>query len=221
MFKNILMPTDGSEHSEKAIERGIALAKLCGARVTGIHVLPHYMQRGAFEDYTYPDRFAQEQLEGDDHAQAEDFLEFVRKTALLADVQCEAVVATNDSPYDAIVSAANEHNCDLIIMTSRFRQGLVSLIMSSETERVLHRTSIPVLIFRALVSAEHRDKMPQIEQIAGERGQLVGRNQGNTAIAHNEFEQQVSDSEPRNQDVIAETAATIRRLPKSLQGSTE
>ena len=42
MFKHILMPTDGSGHSERAIERGFELAKLCGAKVTGIHVVPDY-----------------------------------------------------------------------------------------------------------------------------------------------------------------------------------
>lgn len=42
MFNHILMPTDGSDHSEKAIKRGIDLAKLCGAKVTGIHVVPDY-----------------------------------------------------------------------------------------------------------------------------------------------------------------------------------
>jgi len=158
MFKHILMPTDGSEHSERAIERGVELAKLCGAKVTGIHVMPDYRlmiaYEGAFDPVTY------ERVEEEARAQAASFLAFVQKTAAAAGVPCETVVATGDHPYDAIVNTANERGCDLIVMTSRYRRGLVSLIMGSETTRVLHRASIPVLMFRALMSVDHPDKAP-------------------------------------------------------------
>jgi len=156
MFKHILMPTDGSEHSERAIERGVELAKLCGAKVTGIHVMPDYRlmiaYEGAFDSATY------ERVEEEARARAANFLAFVQKTADAAGVPCETVAATNEHPYDAIVNTANERGCDLIVMTARYRRGLVALIMGSETTRVLHRASIPVLMFRALMSADHPDK---------------------------------------------------------------
>ena len=164
MFKNILMPTDGSEHSERAVERGIQLAKLCGAKVTGIHVVPDYRMMMAIADEAYSDPVMQEEIEKDARARAAGFLAFVQKTAATAGVPCETVVATDDHPYDAIVNTANEHGCDLIVMTSRYRRGLVSLIMGSEADRVLHRASIPVLTFRALMSADHRDKTPPKRQ---------------------------------------------------------
>ena len=158
MFKHILMPTDGSDHSERAIERGIELAKLCGAKVTGIHVMPDYRlliaYEGAFDPGTY------EKVEEEARGQAASFLAFVQKTAAAAGVSCDTVVATNDHPYDAIVNTANERGCDLIVMTSRYRRGLVSLIMGNEPSRGLHRASIPVLMFRALMSADHPDKTP-------------------------------------------------------------
>ena len=158
MFKHILMPTDGSEHSERAIERGVELAKLCGSKVTGIHVMPDYRlmiaYEGAFDPATY------ERIEEEAGERAANFLAFVQKTADAAGVPCETVVATNDHPYDAIVNTANERGCDLIVMTARYRRGLVSLIMGSETTRVLHRASIPVLMFRALMSVDHPDKAP-------------------------------------------------------------
>ena len=160
MFKNILMPTDGSEHSERAIERGIELAKLCGAKVTGIHVVPDYRLNIAVAEGAFHDSAAQARAEEDTHVRAANFLEFVRRTATAAGLRCKTVVAANNRPYDAIVSAANEHGCDLIVMTSRCRRGLVSLIMRSEADRVLHRASIPVLTFRALMSADHPDKAP-------------------------------------------------------------
>jgi len=160
MFKNILMPTDGSEHSERAILRGIELAKLCGAKVTGIHVVPDYRLMMAFADAAYADPDAQGKAEGDAQVRAANFLQFVQKAATAAGVQCETIVATNDRTYDAIVNAANEHGCDLIVMTARYRKGLASLIMRNESARVLHRASIPVLMFRALMSADHPDKTP-------------------------------------------------------------
>ena len=87
------------------------------------------------------------------------FLEFVQQTADKVGVPCDTIVATNDRPYNAIVNTANERGCDLIVMTARYRKGLSSLIMSSESTKVLHRASIPVLTFRALMSADHPDKM--------------------------------------------------------------
>ncbi len=158
MFKNILLPTDGSEHSERAIERGIQLAGLCGAQVTGIHVLPDFHFLMASGDGAYLDPFVEEMAEEDARAQAAKFLAFVREHAAAAGVPCYTVVATNNHPYDAIVNIANERGCDLIVMTSRYRKGLASLIMGSEATRVLHRASIPVLTFRALMSADHPDK---------------------------------------------------------------
>src|SRR3989304_781518 len=156
MFKHILMPTDGSDHSEKAIERGIELAKLCGARVTGIHVVPDYRLAIAYEGAFDP--LSHEKADEEARARAASFLEFVHKTAAAAGVPCETVVATNDHPYDAIVNTANERGCDLIVMTSRYRKGLAKLIMGSESTRVLHRASIPVLTFRAIISADRLEK---------------------------------------------------------------
>ena len=157
MFKHILMPTDGSDHSERAIERGIELAKLCGAKVTGIHVMPDYRMMMIGYEGSF-DSISQEKADEEARALAAGFLAFVQKTAAAAGVPCDTVVATNDHPYDAIVNTANERGCDLIVMTSRYRRGLVSLIMGNEASRVLHRASIPVLTFRALMSVDHPDK---------------------------------------------------------------
>jgi len=158
MFKHILMPTDGSEHSQGAVKRGIELAKLCGAKVTGIHVMPDYRMLMA-EEGMLPTGL-DENMEVQAREQAARFLSFVQEAANAAGVPCETLVAKGPHPYDAIVDVANERGCDLIVMTSRYRKGLVSLIMGSEASRVLHRASIPVLMFRALMSADHPDKAP-------------------------------------------------------------
>jgi nucleotide-binding universal stress UspA family protein len=156
MFKHILMPTDGSDHSERAIERGIELAKLCGAKVTGIHVVPDYRMTMA-EDGSF-DPALPEKMDEEARSRAESFLAFVTKTAKAQGVPCDTVIATNSQPFDAIINAANECHCDLIVMTSRYRKGLVSLLLGSEASRVLHRASIPLLVFRAVMSADHPDR---------------------------------------------------------------
>lgn len=158
MFKHILMPTDGSDHSEKAIKRGLELAKLCGAKVTGIHVVPNY--RLTIADDGAFDPAVQQRMDDDARVHAENFLAFVKQTAAATGVPCDTVIATNSQPFDAIINTANERGCDLIVMTSRYRKGLVSMIMGSEPARVLRRASIPVLVFRAVMSADHPDKTP-------------------------------------------------------------
>jgi nucleotide-binding universal stress UspA family protein len=156
MFKHILMPTDGTEHSERAILRGIELAKLCNARITGIHVVPDYHMMIAYDGAFDP--VTEEKIEEEAKQHAASFLEFVKKAAAKANVPCDTVVATNDHPYDAIVNAANERGCDLIVMTSRYRKGLLRLVTGDEAARVLHRASIPVLVFRGLMSSDHPDR---------------------------------------------------------------
>ena len=100
----------------------------------------------------------EEQMDKQAREQAAGFLAFVQKTADAAGVPCETLVAKGHQPYDAIVDTANSRGCDLIVMTARFRKGLAALILGSEASRVLHRSSIPVLTFRALMSADHPDK---------------------------------------------------------------
>jgi nucleotide-binding universal stress UspA family protein len=156
MFKHILMPTDGSEHSERAIKRGIELAKLCNAKVTGIHVIPDYHMMMAYEGAF--DSVTEEKIQVEAQQNAARFLEFVKTSAAAANVPCDAVVTTNVHPYDAIVNTANERGCDLIVMTARYRKGLVKLIMGDEATRVLHRASIPMLIFRGIMSSDHPDR---------------------------------------------------------------
>ena len=156
MFKHILMPTDGSAHSSGAIDRGIELAKLCGAKITGIHVMQDYQMMMASEGMVPPGM--EEQMDKQARDQAAGFLSFVQKAADAAGVACETLVVKGHQPYDAIVDTANARGCDLIVMTARYRKGLAAVLMGSEASRVLHRSSIPVLVFRGIMSADHPDK---------------------------------------------------------------
>lgn len=146
MFKNILIPTDGSEQSKRAIRMGVDLAKLHGARVTGIHVIPDYhlliAYEGAFDPVT------EERIEEEAKSRAETYLSFIRGIAAEAGVPCATVCETSDHPYDAILRTADANKCDLILMTSHGRKGLAAVLLGSETRKVLTHTKVPVLVVR-------------------------------------------------------------------------
>ena len=146
MFKNILIPTDGSELSQRAVRAAVDLAKLHQARITCIHVIPDYhlliAYEGAFDPVT------EERIEEEAKTRAENYLAFVRKCAGDAGVPCEAVCETSDHPYEAILKTAETRGCDLIMMTSHGRKGLAAVLLGSETRKVLTHTRIPVLVMR-------------------------------------------------------------------------
>jgi len=146
MFNNILIPTDGSELSQRAVRMAVELAKLHRARITGIHVIPDYhlliAYEGAFDPVT------EERIEEEAKTRAEGYLAFVRKGAEDAGVPCELVCETSDHPYEAILKTAESRGCDLIVMTSHGRKGLVAVLLGSETRKVLTHAKIPVLIVR-------------------------------------------------------------------------
>ena len=146
MFKNILIPTDGSEQSQEAVRKGVNLAKLHGARVTGIHVIPDYHLLIAYEGAFDP--ITEERIEEEAKARADTYLGYVHETADAAGVQCSTVCATSDHPYDAILRTCDNTECDLILMTSHGRKGLAAVLLGSETRKVLTHAKVPVLIVR-------------------------------------------------------------------------
>lgn len=146
MFKNILIPTDGSEQSQRAVRTGVELARLHQARITGIHVIPDYhlliAYEGAFDPVT------EERIEEEAKARAEGYLAFIKKTADEAGIPCDTVCETSDHPYDAILKTADAKGCDLILMTSHGRKGLAAVLLGSETRKVLTHAKVAVLVVR-------------------------------------------------------------------------
>jgi nucleotide-binding universal stress UspA family protein len=80
--------------------------------------------------------------------QAQEILGRAVREAMASGVQCETVAAVSDTPYEAIIKTADEHNCDLIFMASHGRRGLTGLLLGSETQKVLTHSDIPVLVYR-------------------------------------------------------------------------
>jgi len=147
MFKNILVPIDGSALSKKAVKKAVALAKLTGAKITGFHVAPAY-KFNVYADYIPPNFVLPKDFEVHTKKVAEKHLESVKKEAETAGLKYQGVFVSSDFPADAIIKAVKKYGCDLIVMASHGRSGLSKLIIGSETQKVLASTTTPVLVMR-------------------------------------------------------------------------
>ena len=147
MFKNILVPTDGSDLSNGTVRRAISFASEAGAQVVFFYAQPDFPMpiygEGALIDPTTPEQFAQAS-----EAEAKAILDQARSLAEGAGVQVITDTTVNEIPYEAIIDAADRHGCDLIFMASHGRRGLASLLLGSESQKVLTHSKIPVLVYR-------------------------------------------------------------------------
>lgn len=147
MFKNILVPTDGSALSRKAVKKATEFAKKMGAKITGFHVAPAY-RFNVYADYIPPDFEAPQAFAARVKIVAQRHLDVIKKAAADAGVPCSCYYATSDFPADQIVKASKKYKCDAIFMASHGRTGLSRLLLGSEATKVLTHTKIPVLIYR-------------------------------------------------------------------------
>ncbi|MEK7436327.1 MAG: universal stress protein [Pseudomonadota bacterium] len=149
MYKHILVPTDGSALSDKAVEAALKLAKLSGAHVTAFHAVEPYPLQGAYAAEAsgvaelQPEIFAERSEE-----YAKRVLAAFAAAAAAANVQCSTAYATSRSASQAIIEKANQEKCDLIVMASHGRRGLEGFLLGSETQKVLTHSTIPVLVYR-------------------------------------------------------------------------
>jgi nucleotide-binding universal stress UspA family protein len=145
MFKHILLPTDGSELSVAAINHGVRLAKVIGAQVTGLSVMP--FQHTLLCEMEIPTK-GQEKEAKRFKELSRRYLAVIQKAAEGAGVACNVVYEQDDSPYEAIIRVAERKGCDLILMASHGRRGVKALLLGSETQKVLTHSKIPVLVVR-------------------------------------------------------------------------
>ena len=147
MFKHILVPTDGSDFSMNAVRRALTFAHESGAKVTFFYAKPDYpvafYGEGALIDPTTPEKFAEMA-----NTQAERILGECTKAAGEAGVSSATESTTSDLPWEGIIAAADSSGCDLIFMASHGRRGIASLLLGSETQKVLTHSKVPVLVFR-------------------------------------------------------------------------
>jgi nucleotide-binding universal stress UspA family protein len=146
LYKNILIPTDGSELAAKAVEQDVLFAKEIGAKITAMTVTePFHLLSVAPSQLEYTPIEYKKRAE----AYAEKVLGIVSAAAKLAGVGCETLhVEHEQHVYQAIIDAAASRRCDLILMASHGRRGVSAVVLGSETVKVLTHSKIPVLVYR-------------------------------------------------------------------------
>lgn len=148
MYKNILLPHDGSDLSNEAADHAIALARSVKARLTVMHVVAH---RNLVLDEGVSSKLVQK-LESDyenlARKNAEALLAKVTARAKAGGVESTTLVVVGDDPYKEIIEKAGELGCDLVVMASHGRKGLEGLLLGSETVKLLTHSRVPVLVVR-------------------------------------------------------------------------
>jgi len=147
MYKKILVATDGSILSKKAVASAIALAAVTNAELVALKVIPRYPQ-SYFEGGLALQAAEISRVEQQWATEGQSVVDEVQKGALAKGVKCKAVTVKSDVVSDAVIAAAKKHKCDLIVMASHGRRGIKRLLLGSETQQVLTHSGLPVLVLR-------------------------------------------------------------------------
>lgn len=145
MYSRILIPTDGSELADKAVDQGLALAKVVGSKVTIVRVtnVPAPM---VYEGVVVA--LPTEEIRAEIATRVAEHFKMLESKASALGVAIETVHVEHDSPWEAIIDTAKAKSVDLIVMASHGRRGLSAVLLGSETQKVLTHTTIPVLVCR-------------------------------------------------------------------------
>lgn len=145
LFHRILLPIDGSQLSLRAFDMGLELAKTFGAEVVVMHVVPPYNAIAYMTEF-----LAAAELRYSQHAvqSASRYLDEAKGKAKQAGVPCECHYMFGEHPHEAILEAVAEHQCDAVVMATHGWHGINRLLLGSETQKVLMRSPVPVLVCR-------------------------------------------------------------------------
>ena len=145
MFKNILVPTDGSELSMRAAKLAMTVAKATGSKVTAFHVAPPYTFR-VYEEYIPSNFVTAAVYEENVRKVAGRHLGAIKKLADDAGITFEGHYTNSDFPAHAIIEAAEKYGCDSVVMGSHGRGAVGALLLGSETLKVLASAKLPVVV---------------------------------------------------------------------------
>jgi nucleotide-binding universal stress UspA family protein len=148
MYKDILVPTDGSRLSAKAVKTGVRLAKALGARVTGVYVVAPYAPPVYGDAAIYVPEISPQMYRKHAEKAARKALSALEIEAQTAGVSARTVTRIDANPWQAIIRAAQGSRCDLVVMASHGRRGIAGFLLGSETTKVLTHSKVPVLVCR-------------------------------------------------------------------------
>ena len=144
MYKRILVPTDGSGITGKAVQAAIGLARMAGASLVTVSVKEPFPYSAISEMQPVPPQEFYDAQERIAEARVGD----VVTAATAAGVHCDAFTVEAIHPWEAILDQAKTAGCDLIVMASHGRRGVAALLLGSETSRVLTHSELPVLVVK-------------------------------------------------------------------------
>jgi nucleotide-binding universal stress UspA family protein len=144
MFKRILVPTDGSDITQKAIRTAIDLAQPLGAQIYTISVKEPFPYSAITEMQPVP---PQEFFDAQERIAAQR-VQAVVDACKTAGVPCQAHTVEALHPWEAVIDHARQMECDLVVMASHGRRGVSALLLGSETQKVLTHSKVPVLVVR-------------------------------------------------------------------------
>jgi nucleotide-binding universal stress UspA family protein len=148
MYKHILVATDGTKLSAKAVRTAARLAKTCHAKLAGVYAVQPYPDPVYSEGAAFGPRMSRTRYTEFAQREAKKALAAVEIEAETAGVPYSSVLATDDQPWKAIIRAARAKRCDVIVMASHGRRGLSAMLLGSETSKVLAHSKVPVLVCR-------------------------------------------------------------------------
>jgi nucleotide-binding universal stress UspA family protein len=147
MYKRILLATDGSKLSQKAVEHALNLADLTGAEVVALKIVPRYPQT-YFEGGVALAATEIARIEKQWQTEAMETVNAVKAAGQKREVKVKPMTAKGDLVAEAVIATAKRQKCDLIVMASHGRRGIKRLLLGSETQQVLTHSHIPVLVLR-------------------------------------------------------------------------
>lgn len=149
MYSHLLVPTDGSTLSLKAVKAAVGLAGGLGAKITALYVIEPFEPHWAGEIRALaPDPLSAKEYEAIARKRADEALAKVQAAAEKAGVACAKHVVVDEHPWKAIMKAAQAKKCDIIVMGSHGRHGLEGILLGSQTLKVLTHSKTPVLVCR-------------------------------------------------------------------------
>ena len=144
MFKQILLPVDGSPTSLLAVDKVLGLAQAFGSTVTLIYVIDPYAFSGVGADFAY----GQAQYLGAATAEGNQALKGATELLSAAGITVNASIVEGHAVFRGILATATAVDADLIVMGSHGRRGLEKLVLGSVTAQVLAHAHLPILVVR-------------------------------------------------------------------------
>jgi nucleotide-binding universal stress UspA family protein len=140
-FQNIVIATDGSENTQKAISFGIKLAKLSEAKIHALHVVDtsSFAQSWTAGKETLHDILIKDGQKATSK---------VKKCGEASGVEVKEILLEGH-PSNEIINFAEKNDIDLIVMGTLGKTGLDRFLMGSVAEKVVRNSKIPVLVVRA------------------------------------------------------------------------